>query len=271
MGVKQSKAAQEALDDIHDQEIESIKEKLSTISELYDKAFERRQEQLDQEIEAQKTNIDVQRDLAARGLDNTLDFEEKRLADLRRKQQVESERNKRVKLLESFLNAFADFSKSDAKNALPKALLQVALATAASAAFAEEGGIIGEIKEKSFFNRRHRGGGDVLIHGQIGEGLLPRDSMKVLGRRNFELLRNIGRHPIREDIFKMPKIDAHSGGSQVSNEEVVKEIRTLQHIIKNKKESHYSVDEFGNYIKRTMENGIEEITKGKLKKPRWRS
>lgn len=250
--------------------IDQEKEMLSVIGKAYDDAFQKRKELAEQEIDLQEKNIDTQRNLAERGLANTLDFEEKRAAELRRKQQVEAERNKRIKILETFLNALADFSKDDAKNALPKALLQVALATAASAAFAEEGGVIGEIKERSFSGRRHRGGGDVLVHAQTGEGILPRDSMNVIGRGNFELLRNVGRHPIREDIFKMPKLDVHSVGSQVSNEDVVREIKTLQTVIKNKKESHYSVDEFGNYIKRTMEDGIKTITKGKLKKPRWR-
>lgn len=251
--------------------IDQEKKMLEIIGKAYDDAFAKRKELAEQEIDLQEKSVDTQRNLAERGLANTLDFEEKRAAELRRKQQVEAERNKRIKLLETFLNALADFSKEDAKNALPKALLQVALATAASAAFAEEGGVIGEIKERSFMGRRHRGGGDVLVHAQTGEGILPRDSMNVIGRRNFELLRNVGRHPIREDIFKMPKLDVHGGGSQVSNEDVVREIKSLQAIVKNKKESHYSIDEFGNYINRTMEDGIKTITKGKLKKPRWRA
>ncbi|MFI5404925.1 MAG: hypothetical protein ACHQ1D_00280 [Nitrososphaerales archaeon] len=249
---------------------EDVKTTLQAVGKSYDEAFERRKEQLSQEIDINEQKVEEQRRLAEKGLANTLDIRERELADSRRQQQIEAERNKRIKLLETFLNSLADFSKTDAKSALPKALLQLALATAVSAQFAEEGGVVGEIKEKSFLGRRHRGGGDMLVHAQTGEGILPRDSMNVLGRRNFELLRNVGRHPIREDIFKMPKVEV-AGGATVSNQDVVKELKALQHIIKNKKESEYHIDEFGNYIKKTIENGITDIVKGKLKKPKWRS
>lgn len=256
----------------HDDELrEDLKKSFEILGKAYDDAFQKRSELLDKELEHQKTIADEQRRLAERGLANTLDFEEKRSAELRRRQQQEAEDNRRIKLLEVLLNSLADFSKTDAKNAIPKALLQFALATAATAQFAEEGGVVGEIKERSFPGRRHRSGRDILLHAEEGEGILPKRSMDIIGRRNFELLRNVGRHPVRDDIFKMPKIE-HGGSLSVSNnDEVVKEIRELKSIIKNKKESDFSVDEWGNYIKRTFEDGITTINKGKLKKPKWRS
>lgn len=251
--------------------IESEKKMLEILGKAYDEAFAKREKLREEEISQQEKNIDTQRSLAERGLANTLDFEERRASELRRQQQVEAERNKRLKLLETFLNAMADFSKDDAKNALPKALLQVALATAASAAFGEEGGVIGEIKERSFPGRKHRSGRDVLLHAEEGEGLLPKRSMDIIGRRNFELLRNVGRHPVREDIFKMPKVDYAGSVSVVSNEDVVKEIKHLQTIIKNKKETHYDLKQNGEYLITMLEDGIKTKTKGKLRKPKWRS
>lgn len=250
--------------------IARAQEVANIIFDAQQEAFDKRQELLNKEIDSQKENIDIQRDLAARGLENTLAFEQRRAAELQRQQQREAQQQKRVKLLETFLNSLAEFSKEDPKTAIQKALLQVALATAASAVFAEEGGVIGEIGERSNLRRKHKGGGDVLLHAQTGEGILPRDAMSAIGRRNFELLKNAGRHPIRDDIFGLPKIAVANGGSAVSNTEVVKELRALQHIIKNKKESTYDLDQFGNYVKTTMENGVTEIVKGKLKKPRFK-
>lgn len=252
-----------------DQErIDAAKQVVDTIFAAQQEAFDKRQALLDKEITAQDANIEHQRRLAEQGLENTLAFEEKRSAELQRQQQLEAQKQKRVKLLETFLNSLAEYSKTDPNTALQKALLQVALAQAASAIFAEEGGIIGEIGERSNLSRRHKGGGDVLLHAQTGEGILSRREMDNLGKRNFHLLKDAARFPIRDDVFAMPKMVA-MGGVQPSNADVVKELKALQHIVKNKRESHFEVDKFGSYIKTSIENGVTEVTKGKLKRPRF--
>jgi len=148
-------------------------------------------------------------------------------------------------------------------------LLQVALATAATAVFAEDGGIIGEITDRSNGTRKHTGGGDVLLHAQTGEGILSRKEMDNLGKRNFHLLKDAARFPIRSDVFKMPNI-AMAGGFAISNEEVVKEIRGLRQDIKNQPKHNWEIDKFGNYIKQSVENGIKTITKGKMPQHRFK-
>ena len=272
------KQHQKNLTDIEKEEDKKrFQERLAAAKQISDavfqaqqEAFDRKQALLDKEISIQETNIETQRRLAEAGLDNTLAFEERRAAELQRQQQIEAQKQKRIKLLETFLNSLAEFSKTDPKTAIQKALLQVALAQAASAVFAEEGGVIGEIGSRSNLSRRHKGGGDVLLHAQTGEGVLPRDAMSAIGRRNFELLKNAGRHPIRDDVFGMPKLAVANGGMSISNAEVVKELKALQHIVKNKKESTYDLDQFGRYMKTTLENGVNEIVKGKLPKPRFK-
>lgn len=263
---KRLKDAEEA----RQKRIEAEQQVIDTIFSAYEEAFDKRQELLDKEISAQETNIETQRRLAEQGLDNTLAFEQRRASELRREQQKEVERQKRVKLLETFLNSLAEFSKTDPKTALSKALLQVALAQAASAVFAEEGGIIGEIGERSNLSRKHKGGGDVLLHAQTGEGILSRREMDNLGKRNFHLLKDAARFPIRDDVFAMPQL-AYAGGIQPSNGEVVKELRTLQAIIKNQPRESFDINKWGEYTRTMVENGVTEVTKGKLKKPRFRA
>lgn len=254
---------------LNQQRIEDAQRTANIIFQAAQEAFDKRQSLLNEEIDRQESAIERQADLAARGLANTLAFEEKRAADLRRQQQKEVEQAKKVKLLETFLNSLAEFSKTDPKNALNQALLQVALATAATAVFAEEGGIIGEIGERSSFSRTHKGGGDVLLHAQTGEGILSRKEMDNLGHRNFHLLKDVARFPVKENIFSMPEV-AIAGGMSVSNEELIKEVKGLRKDIKNQPHTDWSVDKFGNYIKSTMENGVKTILKGKLKRPRFR-
>lgn len=250
--------------------IDNEKQAIETIFKAQQEAFDKRQELLDKEIDIQQSNIETQRRLAEAGLDNTLAFEQRRSAELQRQQQVEAQKQKRIKLLETFLNSLAEFSKTDPKTALQKALLQVALAQAASAVFAEEGGIIGEIGERSNLRRKHKGGGDVLLHAQTGEGIFSRKEMDNLGRRNFHLLKDAARFPIKDNVFAMPQL-ALAGGMQPSNAEVVMEIKAMHRTLKNKKESAFEIDQVGNYIKTSIENGVKEVTKGKLKKPRFRA
>lgn len=250
--------------------IEDERRMLETIGNAYDNAFKRREDLIDKEIELQNKNIDIQRDLANRGLSNTLAFEEKRAAELRRQQEVEKERNRKIKLLETFLNALADFSKTDAKTALPRALTQVALATAASAVFAEEGGIIGDIKERSSLTRRHKSGKDVLLHAEVGEGIFSKREVDNIGKKNFYLLKEAARFPIRGDVFKMPKISIDTIKQKDNNESLISEIRDLKAVIKNKRESSAEINNAGEYITKLVEDGVTTITSKKLRTPKWR-
>lgn len=271
------KTAEAAREELENKEKESRKRRiederlmLETIGNAYDNAFKRREDLIDKEIELQNKNIDIQRDLANRGLSNTLAFEEKRAAELRRQQEVEKERNRKIKLLETFLNALADFSKTDAKTALPRALTQVALATAASAVFAEEGGIIGDIKERSSLTRRHKSGKDVLLHAEVGEGIFSKREVDNIGKKNFYLLKEAARFPIRGDVFKMPKISIDTIKQKDNNESLISEIRDLKAVIKNKKESSAEINNAGEYITKLVEDGVTTITSKKLRKPKWR-
>lgn len=264
-----TKIEKEEADKRLQEQIDAAKQISDVIFSAQQEAFDKRQELLKEEQTLQEKNIDVQRGLAERGLENTLAFEQKRSAELQRQQQKEAQQQKKVKLLETFLNSLAEYSKTNPETALNKALLQVALATAASAVFAEEGGIIGEIGERSHLSRKHKGGGDVLLHAQTGEGILSRKEMDNLGRRNFHLLKDAARFPIRDDVFGMPQI-AMAGGMAINNTEMVKEIKALRKDIKNQKRETFDINKWGEYTRTTIENGITEVTKGKLKKPRFK-
>lgn len=249
---KKDKKEQEEKD--RKERIEREQMMLDEIFKAYENQFERRQELLEEEKTAQEKAIDVQRELASKGLSNTLAFEEKRLAELQRQQQKEKEQAKRVKLLETFLNSLAEFSKEDPKTALNKALLQVALATAASAVFAEEGGIIGEIGERSNLSRRHQSGRDVLLHAEMGEGIIPKKSMDVLGKRNFELIRNLHKNKLTDGL--MPELPRFTGAIQnplIATEQIVNELQGVKKEIKNIKTTYIDFEKYHNGLKMMIE------------------
>lgn len=265
---KQEKAEEES----RLKRIEFEERALEAVFSAYEEQANKRAELLQKETSDQEKAIETQRELAERGLANTLAFEERRLAELQRQQQREKDQARRVKLLETFLNSLAEFSKEDPKTALNKALLQVALATAASAVFAEEGGIIGDTanQRSRVFDRRHRSGKDVLLHAEVGEGIVPKKSMDILGKRNFELIRNLYRNRLSDSIMpELPRFTGATADAGMAAQEIVAKLDSLEKTVKNKKETAINFESYHNGLKMLLEqkeNGNKTTTIKKLKR-----
>ena len=212
-------------------------------------------------MNAQQRAIDVQKDLAQKGLDNDLAFEEKRADELTKAKLKEQVKLKKIKELETFLNALANFAEKDPKTALPKALALLAATKAAEAVYAEDGGIIGQIGSRSLIgtgmSRRHPGGGDVLLHAQKGEGILSVKEMNNLGIGNFNMLKSMLKTPFSE------KLIPGKGASIMvqDNSVLIEKLESLERTIKNKKEVQIDFDEMNQWIKTEVENGIKKVTK----------
>lgn len=180
---------QDAVDEAK-RENEILQERLDNIKTFADGAIQRYEQILEANIsmvdhqeELQKDAITTQRQLAIAGKANDLDFEEKRLNDLEKKRAEEEKKLKKAKELEVFLNSVAEFSKSDPKTAVAKALGQLALVKGAETLFAEKGGLVGN-KMARFDGRFHRSGKDKLIVAEEGEGMLSRKDIAMMGGDN---------------------------------------------------------------------------------------
>jgi hypothetical protein len=185
---EKNKAEEKAAADRKKKREEEFKEtvdNLKAISDFIIKEYEARIQSnidyIDHKEELNREAQDAQRQLAIAGRDNTLAFEQKNQADLEKKRAAEARKLKRAKELEIFLNALASFSKDDPKQALGKALALMATAVATEAAFMEDGGILGKTNQKSWTGRKHRGGGDILVHAQTGEGMFSRKEVANMG------------------------------------------------------------------------------------------
>jgi hypothetical protein len=93
--------------------------------------------QLSDEISMRSRNIQQQQQLAAQGLDNTLAFEKEAMAkaELQRQQQIRK-RERDAKTL-AFLKLISSFADKGDDQAVTKAFLQMAIATALTGSFAE--------------------------------------------------------------------------------------------------------------------------------------
>lgn len=249
--------------------IENFQQITKFILDEYKVRIESNIEYIDHQQEVSRDAADAQRQLAIAGKENTLAFEEKRQADLERQRMQEAKKLKRAKELEIFLNAMAEFSKDDPKQALGKALALMATAIAAEATFAEEGGILGKINEKSWKGRKHKGGGDILVHAQTGEGIFSRKEVANMGgEAAFMNFKNLLANPITEKPIPLSGV-MFSG--MTDTRKLEQKIDMLADVFRNKAE--YQVDWESWRDMHTMnitkiEKGIKETIKHQLKKPR---
>lgn len=232
------------------------------VLDQYEASVEARISAIDHQIQNQRDAIDAQRQLAIAGKANDLAFEEKRRNDLEKQRAAEAKKLKKAKELEIFLNALASFSKDDPKTALGKALALIATTIATEATFAEEGGILGKINEKSWKGRKHRGGGDILVHAQTGEGLFSRQEVANMGGENaFMDFKNLLASPLKEKPIPMSGM-VFQGSMDIKG--VERGIDNLTNVVKNKKETnvHWETakDMFAMFVD-IKENGVTTSTK----------
>lgn len=236
---------------------------------------------LDKEISSQDKNIDKQRELADKGLANTLAFEERKKAELERAKIAEQKKQEKLAKIQAFFNAFASYSKDEPQTAAVKALKDVLLAEVVAKAFAKDGGIVGEIAEplsggridRGIFKGRSHARGGIHLEAEGNEGIFSGKEMGNLGRENFYNLKNLLKNPIDDSIFERQN-DSFMGAIPIiqainNNNEVVRELQELKATIKSKPETSVNWDAMNNMVIAKIENGFKTITTKKQSKRRF--
>jgi hypothetical protein len=244
--------------------IDNMQEIGEFVIKLNEERIKNNIEAIDHQQEMQKDAIDVQRKQAELGHANTLAFEEKKQADLEKERMKEQKKLVKLKELEMFMNAIAAFSKDDPKSAVAKALAELAIVKGVEATFAEDGGLLGQTKDKSWQGRKHKGGGDILVHAQTGEGILSRaDISSMGGEKAFLNFKNM------LGTNKLPQIPMSGVMFQgMDTRKLEDKLDNLEKAFKNKKEVYVDWESHGVMNVTTMENGIKDTVKHILKKPR---
>lgn len=250
---------------------------LQVIIESQQKAYEAKQKGYDDQIALQEKNIQRQKELADKGLANTLAFEERKSAELQLKQKRDQQRQERLKKLEVFLNTYAESTKTmKPGEALAAALKAVALAELGTMLFAEEGGIIGEISARTGlkggkFTRSHASG-DRLVVASPNEAILSEKDMRALGgKQGFYDLRKM-LHSGDFDMKGIPKMYQNwnpvGAASAINIDALVQEQKKTTEALKKIPVIHTGFDDVGNVIE-TWQKGLDKkITIIKAKRPR---
>lgn len=248
---------------------------VNAVSDAYEKAQEKRIDQLEQQGDKQQDIIDEQRARAIAGQSNSLAAEESQAAAIERAQAEQQRRLERIKKLEAFFNLFAEFAKQDPDTALQKALTQVGTAEALSLLFAEKGGMVGDVKDRtqltaSGLTKSHGSGNDVMVVASPNEGILTESEVKTLGGRAgfYDLKRMLaaGDNPIDANAFGRQS-EAFSATylrpvvQPDQNKEVVNKIDELITVAKNPPVDTVLVDSIGNLLHYVKKNNQTTITR----------
>ena len=261
---KREKAAEETK--------EFLKNTLDEIFTATADALQKREELAEQELERQRERIDIQRELAQKGQENTLAFEEKLLAEKEKTLLEEQKKQERLKLLETYFNALSSYSKDDPNTAPAKALAQVFIAQAIAARL-EEGGVIEEeVKGQGgklgtdgvFKGASHKQGGIKvpLVEFEGEEGVLSKREMRNLGRNKFYHLKKALRNGNANEVFKK---NSDESVSLIQHREVKFDMKPLENkldevkkAIDSKPVPSFQLDNLGNLIEKQVTKNMKK-------------
>lgn len=273
----EAKAEKEAQEERKKQLLQFGEDLLKELEKISDKKIAL----LDKEIDKQDSNIERQRELADKGLANTLAFEERKKAELERSKIAEQKKQEKIAKTQAFFNAFASYSKDEPQTAAVKALKDVLLAEVVAKAFAKEGGIVGEIAEpvaggridRGIFKGRSHLQGGIHLEAEGNEGIFSGKEMGNLGRENFYALKNLLKNPIDDSIFERQN-DAFNASIPIINvinksDQVVEKLDELKKVIADKKETVWNISPNGLISKEEFERGFKTITQYKKAKRRF--
>lgn len=235
-----------------------------------------RQEAFNKEITDTQKNIDTQRRLAENGKANTLAEEEARKIQLERQKEDEKEKEiKRQKAL-AFFKAYIGFlDKGDsALEALAKAGSSIAIADAVAGSF-----FVGteNVERDLKGNKVHNGRDGHIIAVDGSERILTGEQNKKIGALSNNELADLAKN-YNNGLLNTVNIgvtQTDNFAKKVSESALLmhtialrNEISDIKEVIKNRPVSNWTFDKYGDFIKESIENGINKRTRFKQPKPR---
>lgn len=255
--------------------IETVEQLMDVYKGYYDKINELKRESIENDLDSANRNIEIQAQLAARGLENTLAYEMEKKNELEKARTEQLEREKKqakqqeaAELGLAFIKAYQNYigKNMNSGQALSKAATDVLAAKLLSKAIA---GAFAEGVEN--FNGEGTGTSDSnLIAFSNGESVVTaKGTQETAGL--VTAVNKKGKQGAVEwamDNVYLPNYKAN-GLSDVSTKQqtetalvsvLVSELNDLKTVIKNKKETDIKYDTFGNLIKIEVENGVRKVT-----------
>lgn len=235
---------------------------------------EKKQLAIQSEQDANEKSITRQEELASKGLDNQLAFEEAKKSKLALKLKQEKEKEREREEVAQLVSAYLEFLKERAKenpNTAPaRALSDTLIAkgvTKVISGLYEGSDSVGEQHAVGVLNQPKD---NLLVPLHKGERVVGyEDSQKIKGMTNKEVVRAA---ELYKQGFFMPEVQDISKASQVDNAMAVmlsKKISELNTTLKNKREYNVDWNSHGERVEQVVENGmrlvIRKVTTGKAR------
>lgn len=223
-----------------------------------DKQNQSKQDAIDRDLDRRKSALQIQEDLAARGQENELAFQEKKIAEGEaEKVRLEKERLRQQRI-EAFFKAYLAYLeyyasiKQDPSQATGKALTQTTQAIAIAGAFKE--GIVdlpGIGTGTSDSNLALLSKGESVITAAATRE--HKEALKDMNAGTYDPFNYLQYAPNVKDLGEKVVVIAAP-----YNDELLKEVKTLNKSIKNIKQTNVSWDSLGNMIQQTQEQGVKK-------------
>lgn len=250
-----------------------VNEILDRVEQLYQKEVKLAEDK----INKQEKQVDIQRERAVNGLQNSLAFEEKERAKAEANKIKAEKRLERVQKIKALYSSYQSYASSGDKNAIGKTLRDFAVLEAITASFGDGGIVNDKLPSNGVFQgESHKGnnkGIKILVEGN--EGIFSTREMKNLGRSNFYALKELaGRGSIKDGFFKS-KTESFIQAMPIAvgNSELVNEVVKMRKSFENFEGQKLDIVEYTNDLFRVIEKSkkgnfvtrnIYEIKKPKL-------
>lgn len=221
------------------------------------------------EVDTRQKSIDRQQALADRGQANTLAFEKSKLAEAQLAQQKQQKAEERQQKTIAFLRLLAGYAQSDAPDALKKAAIDIALATAITGSFAAgvealqgKGTTTSDENLVLLSNKESV----ITADGTADNPGLATAMNKGTVKQYFE---NIYLPKYLTPVSQLSFAD-NMGNSAALNHlsSINNRLQSLENTIKNKRETTTNWDKHGNLLVSEVEAGIKRTVQYVKRKPR---
>ena len=255
---------------------EKLRDSLNQLTQLIlqrlDEVNQKRIDQAEDQRDKQADIVDKQEERARLGLENTLAFEQKALADRERDLIKQQKRQERLEKIKGLYTAYSNYSQRGEEDPIGATLRDFAILEAIAATFGE-GGAAEDVLSKVPTDgrgitrgRSHQGrmgGIPVMIEGR--EGFFSAREMANLGKDNFYKIKSLaGTGPLATNFFSGQK-DALMQYVPVGGYDpgLASEIRDVKKAIDRKPVSSLDVEALTNGILKVTE---KQVSKNKVVK-----
>ncbi|NBP67265.1 MAG: hypothetical protein EBU52_00825 [Cytophagia bacterium] len=225
------------------------------------------QKGLNAEIKKQDEAVQRQQELAAKGLDNTLAYQEKKReelqAKLEREKEAERRREEALRLADAFLGSYQSRldNKQNTTQALAGALADTLIAKAISSTIA--GAFAGGVED---FQGKGTGTSDSnLIAFSHGESVVTAKATQqysgLVTAMNKGLVDDYVRQMILPNMDEAPKANSSSFQSAAIVYTLTKELGELKQAIKNKQEIKVNWNAQGERVEEIVKDGMKTVIK----------